>query len=332
MKFAETDVWGFAHALRGMRNPKNSWNQSDSWPLSFDDPDFGKCGGYWIGPKDMKLAQTLIKAGPEHRKFLRQIFVSVDITAPLYWWKEFDTYKVGTVANSTSTMHKLMSKPITRESFEIDDFCEDLSVQMVDQSSVTDHGRECDFKAHWHMDMFVDYLIEQLEDIRQDYIRWQEAAKLPTGDVEWIEHCEEMQYHLWKELVRWLPEGWLQTRTVTMNYENLLAMCSKGQRRFHKLNEWSGKEDPNLTSFIAWARTLPYAQEFIFIDEMFVPTPAEVCGKALRGICGKLAAAQMTEQDFSALGVTVLNPDGTFKSVFEVFSELAKKFDKNEIF
>lgn len=85
MKFAETDVWGFAHALRGMRNPKNSWNQSDSWPLSFDDPDFGKCGGYWIGPKDMKLAQTLIKAGPEHRKFLRQIFVSVDITAPLYW-------------------------------------------------------------------------------------------------------------------------------------------------------------------------------------------------------------------------------------------------------
>ena len=268
MKFENTDVWGFAHALRGMRNPKNSWDQSDSHYLSWDDDLFDKLGGYWIGPKDMKLAQGLIKGGPEHRKFLRQIFVSVDITAPLYWWKEFDTYKVGTVANSTSTMHKLMSKPITRESFEMDDFCEELSVQRVDQSEVTDAGLTTGFKAHWHMDMFVDYLIEHLEDVRQDYIRWQEAKTMPTGDPEWIEHCEDMIYHLWKELVRWLPEGWLQTRTVTMNYENLLAMCSKGQRRFHKLNEWSGKEDAELANFIAWARTLPYAQQFIFIDEL----------------------------------------------------------------
>ena len=120
MKFENTDIWGFEHALRGMRNPKNSWSQSDSWNMSFDDPDFEKHGGYWIGPKDMKLAQTLIKAGPEHRKFLRQIFVSVDITAPLYWWKEFDTYKVGTVANSTSTMHKIHAKAICREDFSCD--------------------------------------------------------------------------------------------------------------------------------------------------------------------------------------------------------------------
>ena len=330
MKFENTDIWGFEHALRGMRNPKNSWNQSDSWHLSFDDPDFSKCGGYWIGPKDMKLAQTLIKAGPEHRKFLRQIFVSVDITAPLYWWKEFDTYKVGTVANSTSTMHKLMSKPITRESFEIDDFCEDLSVQMVDQSSVTDHGRECDFKAHWHMDMFVDYLIEHLEDIRQDYIRYQEALKLPSGDPEYIVEMEDMAYHLWKELVRWLPESWLQTRTVTMNYENLLAMCSKGQRRFHKLNEWSGKEDKELTNFIAWARTLPYAQQFIFIDELV--TPGEMCGKAMKDICSKLLQAHHENMQFSDYDIAVLNPDGTFKSVYVILRDLADKFDKNEIF
>ena len=161
-----------------------------------------------------------------------------------------------------------MSKPITRESFEIDDFCEDLSVQMVDQSSVTEHGRECDFKAHWHMDMFVDTLIEHLEDIRQDYIRYQEAIKLPSGDYEDIAELEDISYHLWKERVRWWPESWLQTRTVTMNYENLLAMCSKGQRRFHKLNEWSGKMNKELTNFIDWARSLPYAQEFIFIDEL----------------------------------------------------------------
>ena len=85
MKFENTQVWGFEHALRGMRNPKNSWKQSDTREISFDDPDYDKYGGYLIGPNDMKLAQTLIKGGPEHRKFLRQIFVSVDITAPLYW-------------------------------------------------------------------------------------------------------------------------------------------------------------------------------------------------------------------------------------------------------
>ena len=173
----------------------------------------------------MRLAQQLIKAGPEHRKFMRQIFVSVDITAPLYWWKEFDTYKVGTVANSTSTMHKLASKPITLDCFEIDDYIE------------TKMGN-----------MNANAIIQYCEDLRLKY--------LETKDVRY-----------WKELVRWLPEGWLQTRTVTMNYENLLAICSKSQRRNHKLNEWSGKHTPVEQSFIQWARTLPYAQDFIFIDE-----------------------------------------------------------------
>lgn len=259
MKFENTEVWGFKHALRGMRNPKNSWDRSDT--------ACGKEGQVIIGPNDMKLAQALIKGGPEHRKFLRQIFVSVDITAPLYWWKEFDTYKVGTVANSTSTMHKLMSKPITLDSFEIDDFQPDLSVQKVDQNGVIEEDRAVDFKAHWHMETFVNNLIEHLEDLRQDYLRWKDAAKQPSGDIDWINRCETMAYQQWKELVRWLPESWLQTRTVTMNYENLLAMCSKGQRRFHKLNEWSGKEDPTLVNFISWVRSLPYTQEFVFFDE-----------------------------------------------------------------
>ena len=117
MKFENTQVWGFEHAMRGMRNPKNSWHLSDSWTMSFDDPDADSRGGYWIGPNDMKLALVLINGGPEHRKFLRQIFVSVDITAPLYWWKEFDTYKVGTVANSCSTMHKIHHKKFERDDF-----------------------------------------------------------------------------------------------------------------------------------------------------------------------------------------------------------------------
>lgn len=245
MKFENTEVWGFQHALRGMRNPKNSWNKSDSgFGCETSENHFcGVCEGghtdtcpnrfrtYRIGENDMKLAQNLIRAGSEHRKFMRQIFVSVDITAPLYWWKEFDTYKVGTVANSTSTMHKMASKPITLDCFEIDDY--NGSIQLIDPTS---------------LDVRVSNFIDDLEQLRQLYLQ--------TNDKRY-----------WKELIRWLPESWLQTRTVTMNYENLLAICSKGQRRFHKLNEWSGTDDKSLTNFISWARELPYAQELLFIDE-----------------------------------------------------------------
>ena len=225
MKFEYTEVFNFEGAFRGMRNPKESWAKSDSRHkiIFFDSTYTDK---FVIGKNDIQLAQSLIRAGSEHRKFMRQIFVCVDITAPLYWWKEFDTYKVGTVANSTSTMHKLASTPITLERFEIDDM-EHVSLTGYTTPSI---------EGAW-----VD-LIETLEKLRLRYLE-----------------TKDKQY--WKELIRLLPDSWLQRRTVTMNYENLLAMCSKGQRRNHKLTEWS-------KSFIDWARSLPYAQELIFIDEV----------------------------------------------------------------
>lgn len=280
MKFENTEVWGFEHALRGMRNPKNSWDKSDSffgmidtnypdheidiadkwvnfvqpnleWPWKFSKQGANLSDKYidklirsgtlkinqseemaevaFIGPNDMKLATTLIKAGPEHRKFLRQIFVSVDITAPLYWWKEMDTYKIGTTANSTSTMHKLTSKPITLDCFEIDDFNENLEYYRGNT-----------------IGMLSDLLVEQLEFLRQKYIE--------TNDKKY-----------WKELVRWLPQSWLQTRTWTANYEVIKSICH--QRGYHKLNEWSGQDDSDKINFVAWAKTLPYAQQFIFDDE-----------------------------------------------------------------
>ena len=233
MKFENTEVWGFEHALRGMRNPKNSWNKSDSYYEYDNHRDcVTKDANFVIGENDMKLAQTLIKAGSEHRKFMRQIFVSVDITAPLYWWAEYDTYKVGTVANSTSKMHTITNNSITLDCFEIDDYEKDLFM----------YYEHSDVK-----DMVVD-IVRNCETLRQRY--------LETKDKRY-----------WKELIRWLPESWLQKRTVTMTYENLLAMCSKGQRRFHKLNEWSGQDNPNVPNFISWARALPYAQDLIFIDE-----------------------------------------------------------------
>lgn len=261
MKFENTEVFNFEGAFRGLRNPKNSWNRSDSKFSDYYDLSRGDVSekelkkvfqsahihhrtpdGYFvdiIGENDMKLAQTLIKAGNEHRKFMRQIFVSVDITAPLYWWKEFDTYKVGTVANSTSTMHKLATTPITLDCFEVDDYDNSLVTTLEDGN--------CKFTFSSSDEPLA--IIDWLESLRQKYIE--------TKDKRY-----------WKELIRWLPESWLQKRTVTMTYENLLAMCSKGQRRFHKLNEWSGQDNPNISNFISWVRTLPYAQELIFIDEL----------------------------------------------------------------
>lgn len=283
MKFEKTNVYNFEGAFRGLRNPKESWTKSDSYFGFIDYESFDESlldvADAWVidkhpelewdsvwtekgdllrdnyahklvkeglqkadnlygiaeivalGPKDLELAQKLIKAGPEHRKFLRQIFVSVDITAPLYFFKEFDTYKVATVANSTSTMHKLTSKPITLDCFEIDDFNSDLQY----------------FKTN-DVRMLSEIIIEQLEYLRQKY--------LETKDKRY-----------WKELVRWLPESWLQTRTWTANYETLRAMCSPGQRRFHKLNQWSGVDNPDVNNFISWARSLPYASYLIFDDE-----------------------------------------------------------------
>lgn len=219
MKFNETEVWGFKHALRGMRNPKNSWAKSDSY-IGYDEWDQNK---FIIGNNDMKLAQQLIKAGSEHRKFLRQISVSVDITAPLYWWKEFDTYKVGTTANSTSTMHKLSTTPITLDCFEIDDI--DLDLECEDTHLYADST----------IALEVESIIDFLEDLRKKY--------LETNDKRY-----------WKELIRWLPESWLQTRTVTMNYENLYSVFR--HRRNHKLTEWS-------ESFIKWVDSLPYSEELI---------------------------------------------------------------------
>ena len=221
MRFEHTQVFNFEGALRGMRAPMASWAKSDSrinW-------EYGKIPEYVIGPNDMDLCRRLINGGSEHRKFLRQIMVSVDITAPLYWWKEFDTYKVGTTANSTSTMHKLASTPITLECFETDDYCGDLVYFTYDGDTLTDYT----------VNDIMQNIIEDLEQLRQKY--------LETKDKRY-----------WKELIRLLPNGWLQTRTVTMNYENLRSIAH--QRIGHKLSEWH--------TFLEWENTLPYAKELIF--------------------------------------------------------------------
>ena len=137
LKCERTSVMNIENAIRGARNPMNSWDRMDS--------DYNEEGDYILGPNDLGLAKRLRKAGSDHRKFIRQIFVSVDITAPMYWWKEYDTYKVSTVANSTSTMHKIHSKP-----FELNDFSHD---KMTDQTLI-----------------FMNTVVEELEKIRQRFV------------------------------------------------------------------------------------------------------------------------------------------------------------------
>ncbi|MGP1543550.1 MAG: hypothetical protein ACTTIO_01100 [Candidatus Fimenecus sp.] len=183
------EVWGFRHAIRGMRNPMNSWNRMDS--------TFDETGALiTLGENDRSLMNRLFKAGTEHRKYLRQVSVSLDITAPLYWWKEFDTYKVGTAANSTSTMHKLTSKIIELSDFSFDS----------EDGEIADFAKEDFLKV-----------VEICESLRLRYMATKEK-------------------HIWRALIQLLPEGYNQTRTVTLNYENVFNIIH--QRTGHKLSEW----------------------------------------------------------------------------------------------
>lgn len=189
----------------------------------------------FIGPNDMDLAQRMIKAGTPNDKFLRQIFVSVDITAPEYFWSQLDTYKVGTVANSTSKMHRLANTPITIDCFEIDDYVANLEVEKWATSA--EYLPYSDEAKGLEINEYIKGQINFYERLRQLY--------LETKDIRY-----------WKELVRWLPEGWLQTRTWTANYSILRNIYH--WRKDHKLSEWH--------QFCDWISTLPYANELLIFE------------------------------------------------------------------
>lgn len=244
IKVDNIEVFNFEGAIRGLRNPMNSWSKSDShhcnWEISescdkcgkLDADNTGMCESYkefyCIGENDLDLMRRLFKAGTEHRKYLRQIFVSMDITAPLYWWKEEDQYKVGTVTNSCSTMHKLMAKE-----FEFDDFSTDRLVDEPD-GWIKEANRTRVLSART---AFEDYL-HVLNAYRYRYI------KSPnTSD--------------WYSVVQMLPSSYNQKRTVTMNYENVFTIIR--QRTSHKLDEWN--------KFVEILKTLPYVKEIGGLDE-----------------------------------------------------------------
>lgn len=247
IRIENIDVWGWEHAIRGMRNPMNSWEKSDSEykrmcsslgpneaPHWCNHCGYDACDPFLyeeqfiIGPNDLDLMRKLFAAGTEHRKFMRQIFISLDLTAPLYWWKEADTYKVGTEANSCSTMHKIHSKE-----FALDDFSWD---QLL--------NTDCDlFELEWGKDyktmvqpqhFLIQYIIPVLNICRKKY--------LETKDKKY-----------WWQMIQLLPSSYNQRRTLTMNYE--VAATIIRQREGHKLDEWN--------EFVKVLKGLPYMAEIM---------------------------------------------------------------------
>lgn len=224
IKIENVEVMGWEAAIRGMRNPLESWEKSDSAKCLSPGESPDCSSGYCIGPDDLNLMKRLAKAGTDHRKYMRMIIVYLDITAPLYWWKEFDTYKVGTVANSCSTMHKIAAKE-----FELDDF------------------------SHEHL--FYEGLselvaiIDGLNRYRDIYINGGELVTGPIGNQE-IRKFDSKDKGIWWQMIQILPSSYNQKRTVMLNYEVLANMYKS--RKNHKLDEWR--------KFCKWIEELPYSE------------------------------------------------------------------------
>ena len=229
LKIENIEVMGWEAAIRGMRNPKNSWEKSDSY---FDGAycdicehrdsycdSIHPCFNAVLGENDRNLMTRLRNAGTDHRKFMRMITVYLDITAPLYWWKEFDTYKVGTVANSCSTMHKIAAKEFTEGDFSFEHILDEVT------NANCYYYRDND----WDGGDVADLLIGILDHYRKLY--------LETNDKRY-----------WWQMIQLLPSSYNQKRTVMLNYE-VLANIYKS-RRYHKLDEWH--------TFCDWIESLPY--------------------------------------------------------------------------
>lgn len=277
IKIENFEATGFEHAIRGMRNPMNSWEKSDTdWfaPASEEDvqdyiehdPNTGLY--HLVGHNDLELMTKLAKGGPVHAKYRRMITVYVDITAPLYWWKEFDTYKVGTVANSCSTMHKIHEKEFTMEDFSTEHLFGPKDMDVLDSeryeiekdnalAAVNVDGDWCYFTPKYFVQMTCDIL----NRYRSKFLETKKRIKdfddtdtaLPTNELKQL---RELAKKYWWQMIQLLPSSYNQKRTVMLNYEVLHNIYT--WRKNHKLDEW--------VEFCKWIKTLPYS-EIITMEE-----------------------------------------------------------------
>lgn len=282
IKIENAQIFGWEGAIRGARNPMNSWDKSDSW-FNFDswyasdgDRDCGidthcaysilgeeseewewdqcplegdwcesewKCEAMILGPADHKLLMNLCKGGTEEAKWRRMVHVQMDITAPLYWWKEFETYKVGTTSNSCSTMHKIHSKPFTKEDFSFEHIItfgspnEELNLENPDISK--------EYCALYYEQLDIYMSPEGVTEATLNMLNRARFLFLETGDKKY-----------WWQMIQLLPTSYNQRRTIDLNYEVLASQYR--QRKEHKLDEWR--------EYCEWIKTLPYS-EFITVEE-----------------------------------------------------------------
>lgn len=236
LKAENTETCGWEAAIRGMRNPKNSWDKSDSQWKYYGGDSYK--GVFEIGKNDLSLMMRLRNAGTDHRKYLRMIVVYCDITAPLYWWKEYDTYKVGTVANSCSTMHKVHAKEFT-----LDDFSHEHLIENPDQDSDNDrliaepYDTYADDAHYTHFKYATDIWPKDILELTIEGLNKYRSAYLETKDKKY-----------WWQMIQLLPSSYNQKRTVELNYEVLANMYES--RKNHKLDEWHTLCD--------WIKTLPH--------------------------------------------------------------------------
>ena len=225
-----TKIFGYEAAIRGMRNPMNSWDKSDSGcGCSHEYEIFGNCDlcDKYIGKQDYNLMLKLSKAGTDHAKFMRYINVTLDINAPLYWWKEFDTYKVGTVANSCSTMHKIHEKEFTLEDFSY----EHLSHTSLEACIGSSYG-------------LLIHTIDMLNKLRNLYL------KTKSKPMKEESKRAELMKKYWWQMIQLLPSSYNQKRTIQLNYQVLKNIYHA--RKTHKLDEW--------IEFCHWVESLPYSK------------------------------------------------------------------------
>lgn len=224
IKITNAEVFGWDAAIRGMRNPMNSWNKSDSFLCNVECDECPERGNhcqrhnyldYVVGDNDLTLMKKLVKAGSDHAKFMRMINVTMDVTAPLYWWKEWDTYKVGTVANSCSTMHKIADKEFTLE---------DFSYEHLTPAAIAT----------------IRTVIERLNFARKEFLKGRKGSEFGMPSAK----------EYWWDMIQLLPSSYNQKRTVQLNYAVLRNMYHA--RRNHKLDEWR--------DFRSWVESLPYAE------------------------------------------------------------------------
>lgn len=306
IKIENVQICGWEPAIRGMRNPLNSWARSDShWNCVFPsneeedkkvlDKKWDNC--YWVGDNDKDLMERLAKGGPAHAKYRRFITVYLDIVAPLYWWKEFETYKVGTDSNSCSTMHK-----ITDKEFTLDDFSHEhlIDYELYSCNEMYAPALECAPDVYCGGVQCMQIIVNALEYHRKQYLI--ATKKLKRTDLTEAErrHTKAQQKLYWWQMIQLLPSSYNQRRTIKLNYETLYRIYH--DRKGHKLDEWN--------EFCAWIESLPLSEVITGPSLKDIPIANEIMEEAMRRILEKFTRENILSEEELKKILRVKSPSG----------------------